>query len=346
MTAMIDDVFGDLDLDDLEAEVEQVATEDVWARHDRIKAEMQALTKQAEKAKESWDYPALSSYWLGYSGEALLRRAMRDAFPTPESVWDLHSSSSWHQNARQSYFARSVRNEEARNTSVEQRITRALYFLRRDLDLIESASEAVNAYEEALAAANAAGFPVGAVVTFSTTRGQNRYSAQGVVREITANNYIVKIDSANSAWEMRDQETARIKIRNATRASYYGGRQMSLVWGPSHAQTYLAEEAKRREEAARKAERERAAQEMRDAARRAWNAVEYEHQAYEQAVKAIPGQAAAKAVEALIARHSEEFASLVASLHNGLLTQVAQPTSERYQAPSSDWRDYLAEVKS
>jgi hypothetical protein len=325
-TSTLDDVFGDLDFDDLEEEVAQVSSENVWDRHDRLKSEMEAAQAAAEAARDSWFERKIrvSPSYFNRSTWALLAR-------------NLDNLEDRDMDRATRYF-----NGDVEGMSGRQVAEHILSMVRRDREVLLAETESQQVYAAAKDEAEKAGFPVGSVVAFKTTKGQsNHMHAEGVVREVTTANYIVTIDKQRSDYDMREQDTARIKIARATKSAWSGGREMVLVWGPSSASAYQARMAEEARKAREEQRRNAAAQNAWRAAQAKWSEVQTSWADYEQAQRAVVGNAAAAALQVLIQRHQDEMARLVAEKTNTLTANLRVPNVAKYERPSNRWQDYL-----
>ena len=342
---VIDNDF-DLDalLDDIAAEVTDLASENPYDRHDRLRQEFEDAeerARDAEIAMSRIEESVGEASGYGSGGYYMYRSLVSDeargntASYNVNRMWALDRALQG-----QDVFIESVTDDQ----------------VRRLLDGYESLKRAERAMTEARDAYQAACkdldlAPIeGCYVRFCDPMYDqwgsvsNYTTGYGVITKITAASYIVAIDHAMSDRRMGDKSTARIATKNAFDNVYSRGRNMELLWGP----TGNARRAERaRLNAIKQAEEDRKrreAQERMWAATSAYDAAKQADDERTREIRSAPERAAVEATRRILAKYADEVLAETDSALAEIL--AAMPTYTRpaildAPPPSRTWSDYL-----
>lgn len=341
---MIDNDF-DIDalLDDIAAEVSDLASENPYDRHDRLRQELEDAeqrTRDAETAMCRIE-ESVSNAVGETSGYYFYRQTVRpDAAGSTMSYYINREWALDRAREGQDVFTDRVTHDQVR------RLLDGYEAVKR---AERAAAEARDAYQAAQRDLDLA--PVeGCYVRFhDPVYGQygdvyDSTTGYGVITKITAASFIVEIDHAASDRRMRDKTTARIATKNAFDNVYSRGRDMQLLWGP----TGNARRAERaRLDAIKQAEEDRKrreAQERMHAATSAYDAAKRADDERTREVRSAPERAAVEATRRILAKYADEVLAETESALAEIL--AAMPTYTRpaildAPPPSRTWSDYL-----
>lgn len=342
---MIDNDF-DLDalLDDIAAEVTDLASENPYDRHDRLRQELEDAeqrTREAETAMSRIEESVSNAVGVASSGPYFYRQTVRPG--AAGNMMSYYINREWTLDRAlegQDVFTEKVSDDQ----------------VRRLLDGYEAVKRAERAEAEARAAYQTAQrdldlTPIeGCYVRFCDPMYDqwgsvsNYTTGYGVITKITAASYIVQIDHAMSDRRMGDKSTARIATKNAFDNVYSRGRNMELLWGP----TGNARRAERaRLDAIKQAEEDRKrreAQERMWAATSTYDAAKQADDERTREIRSAPERAAVEATRRILAKYADEVLAETDSALAEIL--AAMPTYTRpaildAPPPSRTWSDYL-----
>lgn len=347
----IEDVFGDLD--DIEQAIEELDSETLFDRHDRLKAAYEDAQEAGKAARNALVNIAGSKHPTG-SADRFFHDSRLD---WNGRVWNATEF------AVDSFKAGFLRFKDTVPDEVQAEVCEAIQACV-DAKAAEEAASA--AYQPVRKEALEQHFTEGCFVTWQDKRGDwNAYTGYGTVVQVTASNYVVRIDHdeirRTCSYADRDhfgsKENALLKVDACQLGLGYanGGRSARLVWGPkgnaARAERAAAAKARKEaEEAARQAEeaaryeREQAARLRCQAAQSAWQDAEATDRDHHAALSTAPQQAAEAALEVIKAKYARELAALTATMTHAITESLAdyeRPAILDGPRPSADWRDYL-----
>lgn len=339
---MIDNDF-DLDalLDDIAAEVTDLASENPYDRYDRLRQDYEdALQRVRDAEAEMLQIEESIGNALGHGGAYYLyRNTVRNDVRGGAMSYYINRDWALPRAAQgRDIFVESVTDEH----------------IRRLLDGYEKCQRATAVMEEARVASQNAWSglaPIeGCYVKFLDPVYDGQYGGvrdsivgYGVITKITAASYMVQIDHAASDRRMGDKATARIATKTAFDSVYSRGRAMQLEWGPTGnarraerarlAAIKQAEEQRRRNEAQG---RMHAAVTAYDAAKRADD--EHNHN-----LATAPERAAVEATRRILAKYADEVLAETESALAEILAAMPEYTRPSIldTPPSRTWSDYL-----
>lgn len=357
----LDDLFGDLD--DIEQSIEELNAETVFDRHDRLKAAYLDANATADEARA-----ALSALAVKHA------RAVGvdpDTYRAEQYFWD--RAFDWNRSVYRytdELVQRASRKQplpaftDAVPVDVREVITAAINEVVRLDSLRQAAHSAWLASVPEFQDEDSDDFThltEGCYVKWTDVNKNQwgdvstEYTGYGTVVQITATNYVVRIDHdeirLQSGWRDRHhfdgKENAMLKIALCFEDGGYtkGGRSAQFLWGP-------AGNAKRTERAAveaakreAKAAVERAAAERRDAARAEYEAAVNADREHRAALQRVQQDAEAAALDVLKAKYAAELTRLTKALAVGIeqsLSDYERPSILDNQ-PSNRWQDYVEE---
>lgn len=340
---MIDNDF-DLDalLDDIAAEVTDLASENPYDRHDRLRQELEDAeqrTRDADIAMSRIEESVSGALGLSssyYFYREVVRPEASEGFPT------YHINRVW-------MLDRALQGEDVFKDRVSDDQVRRL------IDGYEALKRAERAQADAQAAYKTAQkdldlAPIeGCYVRFhDPVYGQygdvyDSTTGYGVITKITAASYIVQIDHAASDRRMGDKSTARIATKNAFDNVYSRGRDMELIWGPTgnarRAERARLDAIKQAEEQRRRSE----AQGRMHAAVTAYDAAKRADDEHNHNLAAAPERAAVEATRRILARYADEVLAETESALAEILAAMPEYTRPSIldTPPSRTWSDYL-----
>lgn len=340
---VIDNDF-DLDalLDDIAAEVTDLASEDPYDKHDRLRQayeDARVAVDDADRAMtqaETSISESLNLGWYGYMYRYMVRE-------------DARAGEAQHRINRDWALTRALNGQDIFHDKVP---ADAISRLMENYEMLRRAGAAAREAQAAFESARVDLDPIeGCYVKFSDPVYDSQYggvrdsiTGYGVVTKITAASYIVEIDHKTSDRRMGDKATARIATKNAFDNVYSRGRDLSLMWGP-RGNALRAERA--RLNAIKQAEEQRRcreAQERMYAATAAYDAAKRADEERMREVRSAPERAAVEATRRILARFADEVLAETESVLAEIL--AAMPTYTRpaildAPPPSRTWSDYL-----
>lgn len=340
---MIDNDF-DLDalLDDIAAEVTDLASENPYDRHDRLRQEMEDAEQRARDAETAMSRIEESvSGALGLSSSYYFyRETVR-----PEAQGETRN----YEINRFWMLDRAVQGQDVFTDRVSDDQVRRL------IDGYEATKRAERTMTEAQAAYKAACKDLdltpteGCYVRFCDPMYDqwgsvgNYTTGYGVITKITAASYIVAIDHAASDRRMSDKSTARIATKNAFDNVYSRGRNMELLWGPTG---NARREERARLDAIKQAEEQRRRSEAQDrmyAAVTAYDAAKRADDERNHNLATAPERAAVEATRRILAKYADEVLAETESALAEILAAMPEYTRPSIldTPPSRTWSDYL-----